>query len=64
MNPGMSLMNLIGLLLALAGAVVAGLSAFIANRLLPEYEHARVWLKLGGSAVTIVGLLMFLDYFI
>ena len=61
MNPRMSIVNLIGLLLVLAGAVVAALAVLIADKMFPEHENARVWLKIGGSAVTVLGLLLFLD---
>ena len=64
MNPGMSIVNLIGLLLVLVGAVVAALAVLIADRLFPEYDSARVWLKFAGCAVTILGLLLFLDFLV
>ncbi len=49
MTPGMSVINLIGLLLTLAGAVEASLALLIADRWFPEHENARVWLNLPAA---------------
>ena len=60
----LNLLNILGGLLVFVGAVVTFAAVFIANRWFIEYDHARLYIKIAGCVITILGVLLLLDFIV